>query len=223
MGLINKIATAFRGSLREGAEIVVDANAMRIFAQEIHECEKSISHSKHQLATIIAQRTRSKRELDHLQSVSKGKEEKIAELLSQGREEEALKQAQLMAEKEPLISRQQAHYKKLLAYETSLQENLKKMVTRLESYRSEYQMLKATESLQSAQTELSSHRGCTQSTFGNMQESLARIQSRQQEFADQMSAMDQVDAYLSDDYAEPSETESAAKDILESIRKKSAS
>ena len=57
MGIIHKLATALRGSMRESAEQLVDANGLRIFAQEIHECKTNIQHSKQQLAAIIVQKT----------------------------------------------------------------------------------------------------------------------------------------------------------------------
>ncbi len=217
MGIMQKLATAFRGGLRESAEVVVDTQGLRIFAQEIYECEENINHSKTQLASILAEKARIKRELDSLLKVSASREAKVAQLLQANNETEALGVAELIAESEPTLKRQEQHYQQLTEHATGLQQNLKKMVNRLESYRSEYHMLKSTDNLQSAQRKLSINSGSTQSRFGDMQSSLDRIKQRQQQFTDQMDAMQQVDDYLEDKDNVASSSDSA-KDILEAIR-----
>jgi phage shock protein A len=221
MNIMRKLTAAFRGGLRESAEVVIDANGMRIFAQEIHQCENGISQSKQQLASIIAQKIKLKRELKQLQQGVALKEEKIALLLAQDKEEEALQLAELIAEKDPLIQRQKQQVQQIADYENNLQQKLKKMVNRLGSYQSEYQMLQATEHLQAAQRKLSTQSHCGQSSFSDMQDSLARIQQRHQQFADQEDAMEQVDAYLDgEDIMAKASVDSKARDILEGIRNK---
>lgn len=51
MRLLQKISTAMRGSAREGLEVVVDANAFRIFEQEIYEADRmdAMQHIDEQL------------------------------------------------------------------------------------------------------------------------------------------------------------------------------
>ncbi len=221
MNIIRKLATALQSGLRESGEMMVDANGMRIFAQEIHQCESGINQSKQQLASIIAQKTKLKRELNQLQQGTALKEQKIAVLLAQDKEDEALQLAGLIAEKAPLIERQKQQVQQMADYENSLQQKLKKMVNRLGSYRSEYQILQATEHLQAAQRKLSTQSRCGQSSFTDMQDSLHRIQQRQQQFTDQESAMEQVDAYLEGtDISAQATVDSKARDILEGIRNK---
>jgi phage shock protein A len=219
MNIIRKLATALQGGLRESGEMMVDANGMRIFAQEIHQCERGINQSKQQLASIIVQKTKLKRELDQLQKGSTLKEEKIAVLLAQNKETEALQLAELIAEKAPLIKRQKQQVQQMTDDENNLQQQLRKRVNRLSSYQSEYQMLQATEHLQAAQRKLSTQSRYGQSSFTDMQDSLGRIQQRQQQFADQENAMEQVDAYLDGTNISAQATvESKARDILEAIR-----
>jgi len=222
MGIMQKLATAFRGGLRESAEVVIDTQGLRIFAQEIHECEENIKHSKTQLASILAEKVRIKRELDSLLKVAASREEKVAQLLQANNETEALRVAELIAANEPTLKRQEQHYQQLSEHASGLQQNLKKMVNRLESYRNEYHMLKSTENLQSAQRKLSTNSNSTQSRFGDMQSSLERIQQRQQQFTDQMDAMQQVDDYLGEKNSGATNLDSA-KDILEAIRKQQGS
>ena len=218
MGIMNKLATALRGSVRENAEMIIDANGLRIFAQEIHDCETNIDHAKQQLAAILVEKMRIKRELDSLDKQQASREAKVSLLLKADNEADALMVAELIAESKPLHQRQQQHYQEVSEHANTLQQHLKKMNHRLNTYQTEYRMLKATDNLQSAQSKLSIHRNSTQSRFNDMQSSLSRIQQRQQEFADKMVAMEQVEASLNG--SDLVDNKLSAQDILESIRNK---
>ena len=219
MGIITKLTSALRGGLRESAEVVIDANGLRIFAQEIHDSESNIKQSKQQLAAIIAEKARVKRELEPLLKQLKSQENKITQLLAENKEAEALKIAERIAEQAPLLKRQQQHYQQLKDYADNLQKSLKKMVARLSAYRSEYQMLQATDNLQSAQRKLSMNsNNDSLSKFSDMKDSLSRIQQRQQQFSDQMTAMDEVEAYLDDSGLEENNTANSANAILAALR-----
>jgi len=197
MRIMTKLFTAVRGGARESAEIVIDANGLRIFAQEIHECENHITQSKHQLASIIAEKMRLKREIDNLEKTINQFEQRMADHLGNEDEASALKLAQMVCDKESLLKRQRQHCEKLTQHEDQLQQTLQKMISQLDSYRSELRMAKATGKMQSAQSKLANHNNGAVSRFGDMQDSLSRIQERQQAFADNMDAMEQLDEKLS--------------------------
>lgn len=224
MNIIQKLTTAFRGGIRETAEVVIDANSLRIFAQEIHECEGNISQSKQQLASIIAEKMRVKREVTQAEQLIHKYEKSIASYLESDNEGEALLLAQTTSEKEASRDRQQQHYQQLVAHENMLKQTLKTMVNKLDYYRSEYRMAEATGKLQSAQSKLSKHENNTVSRFGSMQESLSRIQSQQQLFSDEVDAMERVDNYLSGnvDKATESVVNSAAQDVLNRVKNRVA-
>lgn len=220
MNIMEKLATAFRGSVRETAEIVIDANSLRIFAQEIHECEAHISESKQQLASIIAEKMHVQRKLQQSEETIKQYEQRIAQCLQENKETEAVHLAQVTAEKEPMRDKQKQHYQQLVAHEKRLQKTLKTMVNKLDHYRSELRMAQANAKLQSAQTKLSKHEGNAVSRFGSMEDSLSRIQQRQQLFADEMEAMEQVNHYLAEDI-EGDTTRTAklaAQDVLNRVK-----
>ena len=42
MGIFTKLTTLARGAARESAEVILDANAIRVFEQEIVDVEESI-------------------------------------------------------------------------------------------------------------------------------------------------------------------------------------
>lgn len=197
MRIMAKLITAMRGGVRESAEVVIDANGLRIFAQEIHECENHIRQSKHQLASIMAEKTRVKREIKMLEKTINQFEDRIATHLVKDDEESALKLAQKVCDKELLLKRQLQHREQLQKHEDQLQQTLQKMISKLENYQAELRMTKATGRMQSAQSKLASHTNGVVSRFGDMEDSLSRIQERQQQFSDEMDAMDTLNARLS--------------------------
>ncbi len=197
MRIMTKLVTAMRGGVRESAEVVIDANGIRIFAQEIHECENHITQSKHQLASIMAEKARVKREIEMLEKIIGQFEDRMASHLKSENETAALKLAQKVCDKELLLGRQQGHREKLQKHEDQLQQTLENMINKLDNYRAELRMAKATGQMQSAQSKLSSHNNNAVSRFGDMEDSLSRIQQRQQEFSDEMDAMDELETKLS--------------------------
>ena len=58
MRVFAKLFTAVRGGVREAAEVVVDANALRIFEQEIYECESALQQAKKDLSRVMAEKLR---------------------------------------------------------------------------------------------------------------------------------------------------------------------
>ena len=216
-----KIATALRGGVRESADVVIDANGLRIFAQEIHECENHIRQSKQQLASIMAERKRVNREVKSAQAEITAIEQRIIERLEQNDENLALKLAQQVSGKESLLERNQKHAKQLEDHEEQLQQTLQLMINKLNNYRSEYRMAKSTGNMQSVQRKLSTHGNNVTSHFGDMQDSLDRIRERQQQFSDEMQAMDQIDANLSGvSTNQTDELKASAQEILDRIKRK---
>lgn len=220
MRILSKLATAFRGGVRETAEVVIDANSMRIFAQEIHECENHITQSKQHLANIIAEKMQIERELVATRQSIKKHEKCLTGYLDDNNETAALGTAQLISDKEPVLERQQQHLQQLAKHEEQLQQTLKKMLGRLDEFCAEYRMAKATSSLQSAQGKLANQNQGVASCFGDMQDSLTRIRNHQQQFSDQMNAMDKIDVYLEGDASrEELQQQSSAKSVLDRLRR----
>lgn len=218
MRIMTKLATVLRGGVRESAEAVIDANGLRIFAQEIQDCETNINHSKQQLAGIIADKISVKRDLDALLQRKQRQEQHITQCLEEHKEAEALTIAERIAEQQTNISRQQQHYQQLSEYADSLQQSLQKMAQRLCAYRSEYHMLQATDNMQSVQRKFSSHSNNSVSHYTDMQDSLSRIKQRQQRFSDNMKAMDQVEASLDNTNLDDDHDSPTAHDILDALR-----
>ena len=215
---MSKLVTALRGGVRETAEVVIDANSMRIFSQEIQDCEHHINQSKQQLASIIAEKIRAKREVQEIEQKISQYEQRIATLLTENNEDEALKLAQYIADKEPLLNKQKDHCKQLASHEEKVQQTLKKMVSKLENYKTEYHMLKATDNLQRVQAKLINRSRGVVSQFGDMQDSLARIRGRQVQFSDQIEAVERVDSLLAGSEVNDLSHKLSAKNILDRVK-----
>lgn len=216
MRIMHKLATALRGSVRESAETLIDANSLRIFAQEIHECEQHIRKTKEHLAQLIAEKMRLKRELDSLEAVIQRHESTMLQQLEQGDERAVMLLAQRVADKEPILKQQQRHYQQLSEQEQRLQATLQGMINKLDAYRAEYRLAQTTAKMQQSQSQLALGGGASVAHFSDMQDSLSRIQERQQRFADEVTAMEHVDARITGIDADHSQQ--SAKEVLERIK-----
>lgn len=216
--------TALNGGVRETAEVVIDANSLRIFAQEVHECENHITQSKQQLASIIAEKMRLQREIKMAENNINQFETRMSDYIQADNEAEALVLAEHVSEKESMLERHQKHCQHLIKDEKQLQQMLQKMMIRLDNYRTELRMAQATTKMQSAQNKLVNRSHGAVSRFGDMQDSLTRIREKQQAFTDEMAAMDQIDANLSGNMIDDSVSvlKASAYEVLERIKRKTS-
>ena len=177
------------------------------------------------LLSIIAEKVRVKREIDGNQRCIDKMEARIDSFLKNDDEESAMKLATQLAENERYLERSQKHHIQLQDHVLKLEQTLQKMVSRLNGFQSEYRMAKSTGKMQNAQSKLASRSQGASAKFGDMQDSLDRIRGRQQQFSDEMEAMDQIDASLSgvsanDNGDDVISAEASAKEILSRIKNK---
>ena len=216
--LIEKLATAVRGGTREVLETAVDANAQRIFAQEIYECESNLRQSKQHLAQVMAEKLSLQRQMDTHKTKMAGKENAIRAQLQQGNEAAALPLAEELAQQESWLETQQRQHEQLAAYEQRLLHTLKTVASKLEHYRAELRMAQATTHAQQAMGKLARQPNAHSETFSRMQDSLERIQQRHHAFDDKLEAMQQIDAYLSGEPTEKQQCQQRAVEVLARLR-----
>ena len=222
MSITNKLASALRGGVREAAEGVIDANSIRILGQEIHDFENDISDSKQKLALIITQAMQVERQISQAHEATKEKELKVIALLESGNEEGATVIAEEIAELEAKTSQLTSHKKNLRSHEQTLKASLKTMVSHLDTYKSEYNMAKANENMHKAQSKLATTDLKSKNRLASINDSLQRIQSRQQDTTDHMGAMEQVEADFSTGPTNAyREVSVSAAEILNRIKEKS--
>ena len=68
MSVIKKLVTLLRGSAREIGQSVVDANATRIYEQEIIDAKASISEAKGELTGVMAQQMQTARDIERIKA-----------------------------------------------------------------------------------------------------------------------------------------------------------
>ena len=198
MHLISKLFTAVRGGTRESLGMVVDANALRIMDQEIHDTETVINRSKQDLMQVVAEKIRLEREINALKASLGHVEEKVLKALENEDEETAHDQASWIAENEAVLRDAQQKHRQLEKYELDLTRQLKKEICQMQHYRREWRMAKATESSQMASKRIHNRSHNLGSKISNMEDSLHRIQQKQMDFADSMLAQEEVENSLTD-------------------------
>lgn len=226
MNVFAKLFTAVRGSVREAAEVVVDANALRIFEQEIHECESVIQCIKRDLASVVAEKLRLGREIEALQSAIQERENQAVKVIQAGQESLARQAAELIAEKERILVDHRKGYCQLVEHEARLEKTLRAAISKVKDYRHELRLARATASHQRTFRLLATHTDTVGGKLGDIQDSLERIRQNQQDFADQLQAMEQINRSLSEEALDDRIQNALGSDpvelILERIRKKTA-
>jgi phage shock protein A len=93
MSVFTKLTTLFRAGVRESAEAITDANAIRIYQQEIVDAQSMLGQRREALAAMIATRKELEREMESLQNRVGNREQQIMRLPAQERNEEFLQLA----------------------------------------------------------------------------------------------------------------------------------
>ncbi len=179
MGVWSKLVTAVRGSANEAAEAIADTQALRILDQEIRDAEDELLKSEQALTTILAKQKLSQNKVNDLNSAIADHEGYATQALQQGNEALAMEVAEKIAE---LEDKQLGEQEFLSQYEASVQnlrhsiQSCKKNLRRMQQ---QVDTVKATASVQKAQTALASQHLGVNSRMKTASESLERIKAKQ--------------------------------------------
>jgi len=198
MSIFKKIITAVRGGAREAGEAIVDANATRIFEQEIRDSEKHITLAKRDLTEVMAKQMQAERELAQLQASIKEHEGYAMQALNQGNQPLAIEVAEKISELESSAADQQQANESYLKSADRLKELIKKSERQLTDYKRQLSMVKTTESVQKATSAITDNFTASNSKLLNAKDSLERIKQKQTMFDDQLKAAEQLSAENSD-------------------------
>ena len=129
MSIIQKLCTLARGTARESAQVLLDANAQRVFEQEILDVEKSIQTRKHALSEVIASSKQVKREAEVIQNLILKRESQAQRLIKENKdcdlvEDIAKEIADHEMTMEVLVKQRQAIEKRIHGMESSLHKAL---------------------------------------------------------------------------------------------------
>ena len=188
MSMLKKLFTAVKGGAREAGESIIDANAIRIFEQEIHEGKEAITTAKRNLTEVMAKEMQLTRHVKALEEKITQHEAFASQALDKGDESLALEIAGKIAEFEeektaqsPALSQYQQHI-------ASLKQQIKDAEKLLQENQRQLSIVKTTESVQRATLAVSDTFTAGDSSMASAKESLERIKQRQTERQDRLAA-----------------------------------
>jgi phage shock protein A len=196
MSVIGKVVTLLRSSAREIGESVVDANATRIYEQEIIDAKHSIDEARGNLTAVMAKEMQSAREIERLRREIDRFEGLAVEALQKSQEALAEEVAAKVGAIEQDLDEQVKAHAAYAVQVAKLKDLIKSAEARIREHEREIVMAKTTESVYRATRSISDSIGSSGSKLANARESLERIKQRHEDLADRMQAADELDKEL---------------------------
>ncbi|WP_371376934.1 PspA/IM30 family protein [Thalassotalea aquiviva] len=227
MSIFKKIMTAIRGGATEIGEGIVDANATRIFEQEIRDAENHLTKAKRDLTSVMAQQMAASREVDRLKREISEHEGYAGQALEQGNEALALQVAEKIAALESELGTQQQTLESFATNAERLKELVKKSERQVGEYKRQLSMVKTTASVQKATSAITDNFASSNSKLLNAKDSLERIKAKQQKFDDQLKAAEVLESEDTDNSLQAQlkaagigQQDQSANSVLERIKAK---
>ena len=179
MAIFKKLVTALRGGINEAGEAIIDTQALRILDQEILDSESELKQAKESLANIIAQQKLAAKVIKETQSKIDEYESYAIKALESGNEELAVEIAEKLGilENELENNKQQENY-----YDEtvkSLRQSISQTEINIRNLKQQVDIVKATESVQKAQSAVAQRYGGSTAKLQTALDSLDRIKKRQ--------------------------------------------
>lgn len=179
MSIFSKLITLFRGTAHEAGAAVVDANALRILDQEIRDADNALARARDDLATLVAKRRMTEKEVQNLKDQSARYENSARAALSKGDEALATEVAQRIAELEGEIALKTPQLADMRTAEERMHQTIAQTQQKVENLRREIDVVKVNDSVQRAQAAVASRGGSATAALGSAADSLKRIKERQ--------------------------------------------
>ena len=181
MNIWAKMITALRGGVNEAGEAIVDTQALRILDQEVRDASEELKQSKDSLAAIMARQKLVEEKCIKLGKAVVEHEGYAIKALEKDDEPLAHEVAQKIADLEnQLISEKEAG-DGFAESAGQLRAAIKHTDNNIKRLKQQVDTVKATESVQKAQTAVASRHLGAQSKMKTAAESLERIKSKQQQ------------------------------------------
>ena len=193
MSVIKKLVTLLRGSAREIGQSVVDANATRIYEQEIIDAKASISEAKGELTGVMAQQMQTARDIERIKADILRHEDMAVQALDKANEPLALEVAERVAGLEAELNTQTQAHAGYAMQVTRLKDLIRAAEERVREHEREIGIAKTTESVYRATQSISDNIGSTGSKLTSARESLERIKKRHEDLADRMAAAEALE------------------------------
>jgi len=181
MSVWKKLFTAIKGGATEAAEAVADSQALRILDQEIREAKNELRRSEESLTTILAKQKLSQQKVRDVEASIKEHEGYAIAALEQGNEDLAREVAEKIHEQEEELANEKSFLEQFDTSVVTVRKSIKGAKNNLRRMEQQVDTVKATESVQKAQTAVASRHLGAQSKMKTAAESLERIKSKQQQ------------------------------------------
>lgn len=175
MSIFQKLNTLLRAGARESAERITDANAIRIYRQEIVDAENLLERRRGYLAGLIATRKDLEKEIETAHQRVSDREQRITALSPQERSEELLLLAakDIAATESHLAALKQRHLHIIERINTE-ELALRKLLTDIKEHRREARIL-ATEHTHDIRTSSCNYRDTVAGHLSTLRETRANI------------------------------------------------
>ena len=144
MSIWSKLSALFRGAAHDGAQTVVDANALRILDQEIRDADNAQGKARDELAKLVARRRALETEVAQLTDQSRKYESSARAAMNKGDQALALEVAQRIADLEKDAGQKSTQMNELRAAEEKLRTVIAQTYTKVEALRREIEMSRST-------------------------------------------------------------------------------
>jgi phage shock protein A len=179
MSVWSKLSALFRGAAHEGAQSVVDANALRILDQEIRDADTAQAKARDDMAGLVARRRMLENEGKNFADQALKYEASARAALAKGDQALALEVAQRIADLERDAGVKAGQVAELKTAEARLRQVISQTDTKIEALRREIEVVKVNESVQRAQSAVVARTSGAGSSLGSAADSLKRIKERQ--------------------------------------------
>jgi phage shock protein A len=199
MQFMKKLATAFRGAVREQGEALVDAQGLLIFEQEIIDAEQSAVRARAELGLVIAERKQLQRQLEKQQRCKQELEDKARQLLATG----SIVPAEAVGSK--LLTLQEAMLEgemaidDIRAQETRMTDSLRSVLQQIQQYRLRLSLAKSMARSQSVRMQGCAGNSGAQQHLAELKTTFQRLQTQQLRNEDRLAAMHEADDRLDND------------------------
>ncbi len=194
MSIWGKLFTAMRGGAHETAEKVADSQAMRILDQELRDADAALRQARADLAGLMANAKKLEKRADDLRDKGERDTANARTALTSGREDLARGLAERIATTRADLSRDETDLQAMRGQQTAMMRTVKETEARIATMKREVESVKATDSLQRAQTAIASSHSGVNSKLGSAMGSLERIRDKQQTMAARLEAGDELEA-----------------------------
>jgi phage shock protein A len=193
MSVLKKLATLMRSSVREIGESVVDANATRIYEQEILDAKHNVAQARGDLTGVMAKEMQSAREIERLRGEVARYEALALEALTKQQDTLAGEVAGRVAELELELDEQTKAHASYAVQVARLKELIKGAEAKIREHERQIVMAKTTESVYRATRSIADSVDGTGSKLLSAKESLERIRQRHEDLSDRMTAAEQLE------------------------------